>query len=83
MSPDLTTTRDRTPTFRFTADESNATFGCSVDGGKFRPCDAPFTFPRLETGKHVFMVRAIDSSGNVDPSPPWDGFRVVSRRARR
>jgi hypothetical protein len=71
-------THDRTPTFRFGADESGVTFQCKIDRGHFRACRSPFTTKRLKFGRHTFAVRARDGSGNVDPTPATYSFRVVS-----
>jgi hypothetical protein len=65
--PALTT--DSTPTFAFSSDDPAATFECSLDSGPFASCTSPFTTPALGSGAHTFVVRAIDASGNVDPSP--------------
>lgn len=65
--PALTT--DSTPTFTFSSDDPGATFECSLDSGPFASCASPFTTPSLGSGSHTFVVRAIDPSGNVDPSP--------------
>ena len=72
-------TRDRTPTFRFVADESGSTFQCRLDGKRFRLCRSPFTGPRLAFGPHTFRVRARDRSGKLDPTPASYRFRVVRR----
>jgi CSLREA domain-containing protein len=65
--PVLTT--DSTPTFEFSSDEQGSTFECQLDDGPFGTCTSPFTTPTLNSGSHTFLVRAIDPSGNVDPSP--------------
>jgi hypothetical protein len=70
-------TRDRTPTFRFTADPP-ARFQCKLDGRAFRSCRSPYTTPRLSLGPHRFQVRARDSDG-VDPTPASFRFRVLPR----
>ena len=62
-------TTDSTPTFEFSSDEQGSRFECSIDGGSFTACSSPFTTPTLTSGAHTFVVRAIDASGNVDPSP--------------
>jgi hypothetical protein len=72
--------RDRTPSFRFVADETGASFECRIDGRPFRPCRSPFTSRPLSPGPHTFMVRARDESGQVDPSPAGYRFRVLPRR---
>jgi hypothetical protein len=70
---------DRTPTFRFGADEAGASFECRLDRGPFRPCRSPFTSRRLALGRHVFQVRSRDDEGEVDPSPARCAFRVLPR----
>jgi hypothetical protein len=62
-------TTDSTPIFEFSSDEQGSTFECSLDQGAFAACSSPFTTPTLSPGAHTFVVRAIDPSGNVDPSP--------------
>jgi hypothetical protein len=62
-------TTDSTPMFEFSSDEQGSTFECSIDAGAFAACTSPFTTPTLSPGAHTFVVRAIDPSGNVDPSP--------------
>ena len=62
-------TTDSTPMFEFSSDEQGSTFECSLDEGAFAACSSPFTTPTLSPGAHSFVVRAIDPSGNVDPSP--------------
>jgi hypothetical protein len=65
----LGSTSDTTPTFVFSSSEPGSTFQCQLDNGPFVPCSSPFTTPQLSPGPHTFQVRAIDASGNVDPSP--------------
>jgi hypothetical protein len=73
-------THDRTPTFRFSSDESGATFQCKLDRGRFRACSSPFTTKRLSLGRHTFAVRARDDSGHLDPSPASYSFKVVAKK---
>jgi len=72
-------TRDRTPTFRFGADESGSTFQCKLDSKPFRSCRSPFTTRQLTLGSHIFKVRARDDSGKFDPSPVSYGFTVLAK----
>jgi hypothetical protein len=71
---------DRTPTFRFVANEAGSTFQCKLDGKPFRSCRSPFTTKPLTLGRHTFKVRARDDSGKLDPSPASYGFQVVAKR---
>jgi hypothetical protein len=73
-------TRDRTPTFRFVADETGSTFQCKLDSKPFRVCRSPFTTSRLSPGPHAFKVRARDDSGRPDPSPASCSFKVTAKR---
>jgi len=72
--------RDRTPTFRFAADEPGVRFECRIDGAAFGRCTSPFTTRRLGVGSHRFRVRARDDSGLADPSPASYGFVVLAPR---
>jgi hypothetical protein len=72
-------TADRTPTFRFGADEAKARFQCKLDKAAYKACRSPFTSKKLGFGAHAFKVRAIDSDGRVDPSPASYRFRVVPK----
>jgi hypothetical protein len=69
--------RDRTPTFRFTADESGVTFQCKLDRARYKACHSPFTTKHLSTGRHTFAVRARDGSGKLDPTPARCAFKVL------
>ena len=69
-------TNDSTPTFTFTSSEAGSTFQCRIDGGAWEPCTTPHTTAELAAGTHTFEVRAIDSSGNVDPTPASREFTV-------
>ncbi len=68
-------TNDTTPTFAFTSTEAG-TFECRVDTAAFATCASPFTTAALTNGAHTFQVRAVDTFGNVDPSPASRSFTV-------
>jgi hypothetical protein len=71
-------THDRTPTFRFAADEAGSTFQCKLDSKPFKACRSPFTAKALSPGPHTFKVRARDDSGKLDPSAATCAFKVIS-----
>jgi hypothetical protein len=73
-------TTDRTPTFRFVADQAYARFQCKVDRKPFRGCRSPYTTKRLALGRHVFRVRAVSMAGKVDPTPAVYRFTVIAPR---
>jgi hypothetical protein len=69
-------TRDRTPSFRFAANQGGARFECRLDKRPFRPCRSPFTGKRLSFGRHRFEVRA-RTAGGTDRSPAAYSFQVL------
>lgn len=72
-------TRDRTPTFRFRAAETGATFQCKLDHGPYRTCRSPLTTKRLSPGQHVMKVRAV-LAGIPDASPASVSFTITRGR---
>ena len=48
---------------RFSSNEDGATFQCSADGGAFAACT------QAPAGAQSVAVRAIDLTGNIDPTP--------------
>ncbi len=53
-------------------------FECRLDKGRFKPCRSPKTYRRLKSGHHVFRVRAVDASGQVDQTPVVKRFRILN-----
>ena len=52
-----------------------AGFRCSVDGGPWVSCTTPWTVA-LSDGPHVLSVAAVDTTGNVDPTPATRSFTI-------
>lgn len=71
-------------TFNFEGtDNSNAPeelrFECRLDDSGFQTCSTPKKYINLDDGKeHIFQVRAIDTSGNVDPTPSSFNWRILT-----
>lgn len=68
--------------FRFEGTPSSTlttTFGCSLDGRRFKRCASGQRYRGLEPGKHVFKVRARNSNGDVG-APATRAFRVTRKR---
>jgi hypothetical protein len=66
------TVSSTTDSFRFSSNESDATFECKLDDEAFKSCTSPKVVPDegfLTEGTHTFEVRATDSDGNTDPTP--------------
>jgi hypothetical protein len=70
------TTSATTATFTFSADDAAATFQCRLDGSAFAACASPKTFSGLGEGSHTVDVRAVDSTGNIDPTPASRSWTV-------
>jgi hypothetical protein len=63
--------------YKFTSNEPGSSFVCKFDKKKPKSCDAgKHKLKRLDAGKHKFRVYAVDTSGNQDPSPARDKFKV-------
>lgn len=56
-------------TFTFTDNEVGSTYQCNLDSAGYATCTTPKAYTSLALGSHNFLVRAIDSSSNVDASP--------------
>lgn len=81
-TPDTTITthpaanvRGSTALLAFRSIPPGAGFECSLDHGPFKPCASPTRLTKLVHGKHVFLVRARNSSG-VDASPAAARWRI-------
>jgi hypothetical protein len=67
-----------TASFAYESNEAGSSFECKLDGVAFTACPiAGITYTGLGSGSHAFQVRAIDPSGNVDPTPAGYSFEVV------
>ncbi len=66
-----------TATFGFhgTAGDT-ATLQCSLDGNAFADCTSPHTLTDLSNGTHTVAFRAVDATGNADPTPAQRTFTV-------
>lgn len=73
--------KKRRARFDFAADVMGATFTCSLDHRRYRPCTPPVVLRDLTTGRHVFSVRAVNGSV-LGPAAGWT-FRVRRGGNRR
>ena len=69
------TTTATSASFTFVSSEPGS-FGCKVDNGRWSRCKAPRAYTGLALGSHSFAVRAVDSAGNVDPTPATWSWKV-------
>jgi hypothetical protein len=69
------TTREMWAQFAFIASEPS-TFECSLDDAQFAACYSPTGYDGLGEGAHTFRVRAVDGSGNPDPTPAEQSWTV-------
>ncbi len=65
-------------TLTFASPDSTATFRCKLDGGPWTACSGAGSqaYSGLSDGDHKFSVRATDSAGNVETSPPERNWYV-------
>ncbi|WIG97757.1 Ig-like domain-containing protein [Myxococcus sp. SDU36] len=69
-------TRETSATFALRSEGGGVGFQCSLDGASFAPCASPVTYTGLADGEHLFLVRAVDAVGNVDPTPAEHAWTV-------
>lgn len=67
--------------FKFVSSEAGR-FQCQLDGRPWRRCSSPFTY-NVKVGKHRLLVRAVDTAGNVDPTPERYKFKRLKRHRHR
>jgi hypothetical protein len=72
------TTPETSMTFTFEADETGATFVCSLDGAPLAACTSPKTYSNLAQGPHSFAVAATGSEGATDSTPATANWTVSS-----
>lgn len=72
--------RRRAATFWFAAAPAEAGDECEIDRRGYKPCSAPRRYRGLAVGRHVFKVRARDSSGGPASRPARFHWRIKSRR---
>ncbi|WP_240357922.1 Ig-like domain-containing protein [Myxococcus vastator] len=69
-------TRETSAPFELRSEGGGVGFQCSLDGASFAPCASPVTYTGLADGEHLFLVRAVDAVGNVDPTPAEHAWTV-------
>lgn len=74
------TTASGSPSFAFSS-EASASFECKLDGpgaatGSYGSCSSPKSYAGLADGAYTFSVRASDSAGNADATPPTRSFTI-------
>jgi N-acetylneuraminic acid mutarotase len=62
-------TQSPAPVFGFSCNYASCSFECDLDGGGFSICFSPHGYTGLADGQHLFSVRAVDVSGDVDMTP--------------
>ena len=78
-------TRKKKATFTYTGTDASGVSGfqCKLDDGAFESCGASKTYTGLKKGRHTFSVRAVDTAGNVDPTPATRTWKVKKKRKRK
>jgi hypothetical protein len=74
-------TRSLRPVFRFTdaTGQPGTRFQCRLDRRRWESCGSPFQLRRLQGGRHVFRVKAVNAVGVWEERPASRIFKVVPR----
>ena len=67
-APTERVTRSLTALFEFSS-AAGVSFECNLTGTGFSACVSPLRYVDLPEREHLFQVRALDLSGNADPTP--------------
>ena len=62
--------------FVFHGSDTDDTFQCSLDGAPWATCTSPQQYSSLTDGTHTFQVRAVNSAGEMDPTPAESSWSV-------
>jgi hypothetical protein len=67
VSPPVSPSKDKNPSFAFSDTEAGVGFACSMSSGAdaFAPCVSPRAYTALVDGSYTFKVRAVDAAGNT------------------
>ncbi len=73
-------TRERRPVFRFTdsTGQTGTRFRCKVDRHAWKACRSPLRLKRLDGGRHVLAIKAVNAIGMAEPQTAKRSFKVVS-----
>lgn len=70
----------------FKSSQPGSTFECKVDKGAFKPCKSPLELKlKGKPGKglkHTIEVRAVNASGQVDPTPAKTTIKVIRKSGK-
>jgi hypothetical protein len=75
-------THKRKAIFTFHATES-VWFFCVIDRKAMKPCTSPLKVKSRKRGKHTLTVSAIDSVGNVDPTPATYTWKIKKKSKKK
>jgi hypothetical protein len=62
--------------FHLRASEAGSRFLCQLDARRFVACGPTVVYRNLESGRHTFRSKAVNSSGEPDPTPAVFRFRI-------
>ena len=73
-------TRSRTASFVFSANQGGASFKCKLDKGAYKTCRSPHAYKKLKPGSHSFAVVAI--VGGMQGKPAKFSWKVLKPKGR-
>jgi hypothetical protein len=76
--------KGKKPAFTFGSPAVGAQFECAIDAGPFKACESPYHVKtrKLSAGKHTLSVRAVQPTGNIDPTPSTFRFKVLPKHKK-
>jgi hypothetical protein len=62
----------------FAANETGSMLQCKLDAAAYSACTSPKSYTALAVGNHSFTVKATDTAGNAEITPPTYAWTVVA-----
>lgn len=73
-------TRRMTARFTFRSDQAGSSFRCELDRRAFVGCRSPRFYKKLNPGRHMIEIVAVNASGLADPTPIKFSWEILPQR---
>jgi hypothetical protein len=68
VSPNFQFTNQTSISFSFSSNSPDVTFICALNSANYTPCTSPMSYSNLANGSYTFSVKAVNVTGQPDPT---------------